>query len=171
MTRPMVTAPLLCALFPQQWAHLLGTCCFLPPSVTGPLPSAGREVKTVEAVPVAMKGFGPLEQSLTPGNLSPRKERGSCIFEGVRGSGGCRRRTRKETGCPAVGGRGHSDALMELGAVNRDRGEGYVAGREVFSEKENSVSDAVSAKSLSHAVDRVGKSPRETLPWLRPVGV
>lgn len=94
------------------------------------------------------------------------------MFEGVRGSVGCRRRTRKETECPAVGGHGHSEALMELGAVTRDRGEGCVAGREVFSEKEHSVSDAVSTKSLSHAVcEQGGKVTQRTLPWLRPVGV
>lgn len=170
MTRAYGNSPALVCAFPRKVAPLTGTWCFLPPLVAGPLPCAGREVKTVEVVPVAMKVFGPVEQSLTPGNLSPRKKRGSCICEGVHGSFGCRRRTRKEPECPAAVGHGHSDTLVELGAGKRDREEGDAAGGEVFSEKENSVSDAVSTQSLSHTVDRMGKSPRETSPWLRPVG-
>lgn len=69
-------------------------------------------VKTVEVVPVAIKVFGPLEQSLTPGNLSLREKEESCMFEDVHCSIGCSGRTGKEMECLAVKGQ-ENYALIE----------------------------------------------------------
>lgn len=56
-----------------------GTLCFGPTS-SGPLAKGSphcvsQESKTVAAVPVAIKVFGPLEQILTPGGLFLRKKK------------------------------------------------------------------------------------------------
>lgn len=64
-------------------------------------------------------------------------------------SAGCSRRTQKEVKCPTVGkGQGNYDALMEHLAVKHDHYEDYIAtGREVFSEKENSIYGVVSVST------------------------